>query len=94
MAIEAYAVEEHGALLVDTVRFLPGDAKQAAQKLRKWPGDWRSMERAGFALIRVYVQVSGHGKRPAPGRRFLVNPHDMTPDVRARLRRRERLEPS
>ncbi len=87
MAVEAYAVEEKGSLLVDTVRFQPGDAKQAAQKLRKWPGDWRSMERAGFAVVRVYVQVTGHGIPGKPNRRFLTAPHDMTPDARERLRR-------
>ena len=66
VAVEAYAITEKGSLLVDTVRYLPAEARNAAWKLRKWQGDWKSMERAGFALVRVYVQASGPGQKPQP----------------------------
>jgi hypothetical protein len=66
--IPAYAVAEHGRLLVDTVRATEADAKCAAIKLVKQPGTgWRELERdRGYRVVRiqVLVEASRVEKRP------------------------------
>jgi hypothetical protein len=87
MAVEAFAIEEKGSLLVDTVRYRAEDAWDAAIRAKKRPGTSRkSLDASGCKLVRVYVQVSGQGPADMPPRRYVVPPYDMSPGSRADLR--------
>ncbi len=74
-AWQAFAVEENGVLLVDTVRCAEWDARQAALKLLKRPGiGWRDLERSGYHVVRVTVQAASMAKVKAKGREHASAP--------------------
>jgi hypothetical protein len=68
MAIEGYAIEERGSILVDTVRSTVGDAKVAAAHTKKIKGaDWQALvQMFQWRIVRVEVRKIGPDPAPPP----------------------------